>query len=165
MSCDTLSDLMDTYSCTLKLDAPPTSVYSALSTHAGLTGWWTEDCEIDPTPGGQATFRFGKTHKTFRIESLTPGQKVVWVCTDQYHHLPGLLKKTDEWVGTTINFSLSPVGDKATELTFIHEGLTPDLECYGICVAGWDHFLGNSLKQYVETGKGDPFNNRYPYSD
>lgn len=156
---------MDTYTCILKLNAPPEKVYAALSSQEGLTKWWTEDCEFEAAKDGIAIFRFGKTHCTFLIESMTPEKELVWRCTDQYQHLPGILNKTDEWVGTTVTFSLLPEGEATTELAFRHDGLTPNLECYGICAAGWDHFLGTSLKQFVETGKGDPFNNQYPYSD
>ncbi len=42
------------------------------------------------------------------------------------------------------------------QLSFVHKGLTPDLNCYEICDAGWTHFIINSLKQYLETGTGNP---------
>ena len=34
-------------------------------------------------------------------------------------------------------------------LHFRHQGLTPDLECYDMCDAGWTYYLG-SLVSYVE---------------
>lgn len=42
------------------------------------------------------------------------------------------------------------------ELSFTHKGLTPNLNCYKICDAGWTHFIANSLKQYLETRIGTP---------
>ncbi len=49
---------------------------------------------------------------------------------------------TPEGVGTTI--------------TLTHEGLTPQLHCYETCNTAWDFFVLDSLKAYLETGKGDP---------
>ncbi|MDQ2874979.1 MAG: hypothetical protein M3Y33_09385 [Actinomycetota bacterium] len=39
---------------------------------------------------------------------------------------------------------------------FRHEGLSPQLECYDMCRAGWDQYLP-SLRDYLETGTGTPF--------
>ena len=30
---------------------------------------------------------------------------------------------------------------------------------------GWDHFIKTSLKNFVEQGKGEPYNDKYPYSE
>jgi len=156
---------MHDYTCTFTMQAPPARVYAALTTPDGLRGWWTEDCDVGAAVGDSATFRFGKTHKTFRIETLTPERMICWRCTEQYHHLPGILKKTDEWVGTRLRFALEPEGEGGTRLSFTHEGLVPTMECYAICQGGWDHFLKTSLKNFVERGKGEPYNDRYPYSE
>ena len=42
-----------------------------------------------------------------------------------------------------------------TRLTFTHEGLTPDVECYKACKPGWTHWITRSLFSYLTTGKGD----------
>jgi hypothetical protein len=46
--------------------------------------------------------------------------------------------------------------DQNTTVTFLHEGLNQNFECYTLCEAGWDQFLG-SLQAYLETGEGTPF--------
>jgi hypothetical protein len=61
---------------------------------------------------------------------------------------------TPDWVGTTIIFELEESGDGAT-IHFRHQGLTPGLECFDMCHAGWTHYVG-SLVAYVETGRGRP---------
>ncbi len=38
-------------------------------------------------------------------------------------------------------------------------GLVPTLECFEVCAQGWDYFFVNSLKQYLVTGEGSPFEN------
>jgi catechol 2,3-dioxygenase-like lactoylglutathione lyase family enzyme len=49
-----------------------------------------------------------------------------------------------------------PADGDATELHFRHHGLTPELGCIEECTRGWDHFLGTSLREYVEVGRGSP---------
>jgi hypothetical protein len=60
-----------------------------------------------------------------------------------------------EWAGTMVTFALDPAADGATTLRFTHAGLTPSLECFADCQAGWDHFLP-SLRDHVESGAGRP---------
>jgi hypothetical protein len=75
----------------------------------------------------------------------------------QHHHAPDALSKTDEWVGTSIDFHLHANENGSTNLHFEHRGLVPSLECFEICDRGWTHFLGTSLRGLVETGVGQPF--------
>jgi uncharacterized protein YndB with AHSA1/START domain len=142
------------YRCTLVLHAPRTVVYDALTTPAGLTGWWTTDADVATTAGSQIRFNWSPTdHTTFRIDRLTPPTTLAWTCIAQHDtNLP----HPDEWVGTTIGFELTD-HDDGTQLTFIHHGLTPHLDCYDVCHSGWDHFLDQSLRAYVETGHGTPW--------
>lgn len=46
--------------------------------------------------------------------------------------------------------------ETGSKVIFTHQGLVPELECFDVCQTGWDYFLG-SLKDYLETGKGNPF--------
>jgi hypothetical protein len=39
---------------------------------------------------------------------------------------------------------------------FTHIGLVPEYECYEACNQGWTHYIQNSLKSLIETGKGLP---------
>jgi len=63
-----------------------------------------------------------------------------------------------EWSGTRMIFDLAET-DGETQVTFTHEGLTPESECYKDCQPGWTHWIKNSLFAYLTTGKGD-FNQR-----
>jgi hypothetical protein len=65
----------------------------------------------------------------------------------------------DEWAGTKIRFDVSPAGTNTSTLAFQHEGLSPKLECYEQCEAGWDHSL-DSLVAFAECGEGAPFRGR-----
>jgi uncharacterized protein YndB with AHSA1/START domain len=139
------------------LDAPPHAVYAAVATAAGLRSWWTADCDVDERVGGRATFRFGRSENGMEILALIPDREVRWRCVRHHFHAPGQLERTDEWEGTTLVFRVGPGSAGGTDLAFEHQGLVPALECYPICEAGWRHWLGASLKSYVETGKGQPF--------
>jgi tartrate dehydratase alpha subunit/fumarate hydratase class I-like protein len=62
---------------------------------------------------------------------------------------------TEEWLGTRMEFDIVPNGT-GTELRFRHAGLTPQLECWDVCVAAWTYFLA-SIQTLAETGTGTPF--------
>ncbi|MEM7121384.1 MAG: SRPBCC domain-containing protein [Pseudomonadota bacterium] len=144
------------YEADVTLKARPSAVYAALATEDGIKGWWTTDCDVGSAVGDTATFRFGRTWNTVRIDRLEPNREVRWHVTGQYHHAPDHLTETSEWVGTAIVFTLTEAPDGDTLLRFRHDGLTPELECYDICDEGWTFFLKTSLAGLVEHGKGQP---------
>ena len=47
-------------------------------------------------------------------------------------------------------------GEYESTVTMLHEGLTPELECFEACEQGWNQYIGQSLKQYVTVGAGMP---------
>jgi len=144
------------YQCEVEIAAPAAAVFGAITTETGLKGWWTTTCQAGGGVGSRATFHFGKTYNIMLTEKLTPDREVVWKCLEQRHEAAGLNRK-DEWAGTRVKFKLVSRSAASTVLHFEHEGLTPQLECYQICEDGWGHFLKSSLKQLVETGKGEPY--------
>ena len=62
------------------------------------------------------------------------------------------LKNTKEWIGTRIVFEISKKGSQ-TQLTFTHEGLVPEIECYDSCAPAWSQYLQNKLLPLITTGK------------
>lgn len=146
---------MSHYEQSLLIEAKTDAVYAALTTPGGLRGWWTEDCDVATVVGGTHEFRFGPHYKQFRIETLEPDAEVRWLCTVAHLDVDSFSRK-DEWVGTRIVFRLSASGQGQTRLDLEHLGLVPEFECYEICAGGWKQFL-ESLQQYVETGRGKPF--------
>jgi uncharacterized protein YndB with AHSA1/START domain len=146
---------MKNYQSNISLSAPASSVYKALTTQSGIRGWWTVSCDAGIAVGEQITIRFGQTFKVMRIESLRPEAEVRWRVTDAQLDVPGL-KRTKEWIGTTIVFNIMIQSPLVTSLQLEHIGLTPQVECYNLCSQGWGQFLG-SPKSYVETGTGAPY--------
>ncbi len=139
----------------LILTAPAANVYEALTTQTGLRSWWTTTCDVGTGVGAQTTIRFGSTVKVLRIEALVPPTDIQWRVTQAHLDVPGLTH-TSEWTGTTICFQVRPQSETQSRLQLTHIGLTPQVECFELCSAGWRQFLC-SLKNYVESGVGAPY--------
>jgi uncharacterized protein YndB with AHSA1/START domain len=104
----------------LTINAAPAKVYEALTHAKHIAGWWTPDCTADQKVGGVARFEFkGPTGKLdgyseMRIERLVPGKLVEWKCVDQKYG------SSNDWIGTTVRFQLSPSAQSGTDLNFVH---------------------------------------------
>lgn len=132
------------------IKAPIQKVYEALSTVAGIAGWWTTDTsgvsEIEKT----IIVRFRNLEGTelgsmnMRVKALEPDQKVHWKFTDG----------PAEWIDTDVVFDLE-TQDDFTIVLFSHENWRDEVEFKSHCSMKWAVFL-LSLRQYVETGIGQP---------
>jgi uncharacterized protein YndB with AHSA1/START domain len=125
--------------------AAPDDVFSALTDIDALTNWWA------PAAGGAKagdTLRFlmGDAEVVMQVVQAERPSHVRWnvlVC-----------EPAADWVGTSITFDIEAV-DTGSQLHFQHHGLTPSLECFEMCHAGWTKYLA-SLVQYVDSGTGYP---------
>jgi uncharacterized protein YndB with AHSA1/START domain len=141
------------YSRELRIEASCDRAFEAIATIEGLRGWWTPLVTGSHAPRGTIRLEFEgmEEHIDIRVNVADRPSKVEW----------SILEHTslDEWSGTKVHFQLSPEGTNACRLAFRHEGLSPKLECYDDCEAGWDHFL-ESLVGLAERGRGAPFRSR-----
>jgi uncharacterized protein YndB with AHSA1/START domain len=132
----------------VRIQAPVSKVYEALTRQAGYRGWWNAVGEVAESAGGEAKLRFVKdgtpVNMRFRIDEMKPNQSVRWTCVA--HDL-------EDWVGTTLKWQLKEVGD-AVLVSFEHAGWKG--EAPDVVAQGWKHFAA-SLKSYVETGTGQPW--------
>ncbi len=135
--------------------SPASTVYEALTTQRGIRNWWTETAEVGTQVGDTIVVNFGSTFKRMKIDKLRTCEEVCWSVTDARLDVPGL-SRSDEWIGTRIQFLLMPLEGNSTTLQLEHFGLTPSIECFDLCSQGWAHFI-QSLKDYCETGRGTPF--------
>jgi uncharacterized protein YndB with AHSA1/START domain len=134
-------------------DTSPEDVFRALTTTEGLAAWWTRDTTGDALPGGTVAFRFGEVGGfDMKVLDAAP-EHVLWEVIDG----------PEEWVGTTIGWDISTVGDY-TIVLFKHEGWREQVEFMNHCSTKWALFL-MSLKQYVETGTGAPHPDDVQISD
>ena len=138
---------MEGFSAVKTFASSPDAVLAALQSTEAISAWWGP-ATGSAVEGGKfrADFGQGRYHEIV-VSSLQP-RRVEWTSASAPHH-------HGEWEGTTMLFQLEPQG-AGTELSFRHAGLTPELECYGNCSAGWTQVLA-SLVSYVDTGTGHPF--------
>lgn len=130
----------------LLIEVPVETVYGALTTQKGLSGWWTPETIAKPEVGSVSRFAFGPTYfKEMKVTELKPYSSVKWLC----------LKAFDEWIGTTISFELEP-HRKGSILSFQHDGWAAFTLEFAGCSFDWALFL-RSLKLLCETGKGVPY--------
>lgn len=87
----------------------------------------------------------GVHNTTQQLTELVPGKKIAWLVTSANL---SFLKQPDEWLDTKFYFELSGAGDK-TRITFVHEGLQPEIECYDSCSGGWTQYLSR-LEQKLQ---------------
>ena len=123
-----------------------------------IAKWWTKPDQPLQTVGDRAKFTFppGKSYWTFEATNLQQDRLVEMRCVDAMHIHEGQPKEIEkEWLGTVVIWKLSSDGDETT-IDFEHIGLVPELNCYGVCEAGWDLFFVASLKEYLNTGVGHP---------
>lgn len=144
---------MNNFNTVINLNASREKVFHAL-TH-GIASWWTEMFEDSADKHDSIfTVRFGENvYKTMRVE-LVNDSKIIWHVTDSLINVPGLTNQR-EWIGTSIVWEIMPHVPGA-QLKLTHIGLQPNIECYAICISGWQQFT-DSLKSFLETGTGSPF--------
>lgn len=139
------------YTATLLVSKSPQEVYTAAS---NFRGWWSEEIE-GPTDVLNETFfyHYKDIHlcKMKLVEAL-PGKRLVYLVTENEFNF---IKDKSEWVNTTLIFDIAAEGTQ-TKITFTHEGLVPAYECYPVCNEAWTGYITQSLKDYIETGKGHP---------
>jgi uncharacterized protein YndB with AHSA1/START domain len=134
------------YRADLTISAPLASVFAAVSSVEGLSGWWTTDTSGSPESGGELRFTFTDGAAVMRVDERTPTLEQ-WMCLGH--------SGQPEWEHTTVTFQLTELAPAVTRLQFTHNGLRPQLDCYGQCSAGWNYLMG-SLASYAETGNGHP---------
>jgi hypothetical protein len=145
---------MENFTKTIHFQTTENTVYDALTN--SIPKWWTEMFDgVSNEQGKTFTIRFGSNvFKTMLIEGLVPKKKVVWKVIDSLIDIPDLKHKT-EWIDTEIVWELSSTQNQ-TSLHLTHIGLTPQVECFNICEAGWHNFT-DSLTEFINTGIGRPY--------
>lgn len=138
------------YANSVTVRAPRERVFDALTTPAGLRGWWTTRVSGSATSGGEVRLEFEGMDEyiVLRVDVATRPSLVRWTCV--------VHTSLREWDGTTLTFDISGDASDVCKLNFKHIGLTPKLDCYDDCKLGWEYFLA-SLVAYVENGQGTPF--------
>jgi uncharacterized protein YndB with AHSA1/START domain len=137
----------DTIELTKRIQAPPETVFRALTDAGELTKWFPSSAESDPRPGGAFTYKYefddsSKNHvMTNKYEDVTPSRRVSYPW------------KTPHGM-THVEFTLES-RDGETELRLVHSGWRESddwQQSKEMHREGWGFFLDN-LKSYLERGE------------
>lgn len=128
------------------------AVHDALTTHAGLTGWWSSRVEMPASEGDPIKVSFPDMPFTWdmRVTESSP-DRVAWHCVGG----------PPPWIDTDVTFVLAPGPDgtgtgRRTRILFDHTGFAEAGEMYRIVTFGWGQVLAH-LARYLESGKAAPF--------
>ena len=144
----------DDYTYEMQVRVPLAQAVEAVTDDAVISRWWTavtrserHGDEVRLFVGADAPFVF------FTVDHAPDTGVVTWTVT--------ACAVMADWVGTRPSFLVQPSDDGTCSIEFRHIGLTPTLECFDQCRAGWNHFMP-SLHQFLETGVGRPNEPRDP---
>jgi uncharacterized protein YndB with AHSA1/START domain len=134
----------------IEINAPADPIVEALDTAEGIAGWWTPTVEFSGGVGSVMQPSFAQAPLPFQltVEEVS-AQRVRWSSTGDF---------PPHWVGTTITWTLNPEND-GTLVHFSHDGWANDEGAFPSSALTWGQLMG-SLKQYVETGTGQPLPGR-----
>lgn len=137
------------FTTTILVDQTPKEVFEAVK---NPQKWWPG--EIAGKSGkvdDEFTYRYEDLHYSLqKVVEMVPDQKVTWLVTESTLSFTG---DVNEWTGTKIVFEISTEGDK-TRLNFTHQGLVPEIECFGACSGAWTQIIRQSLYSLITTGHG-----------
>src|SRR5260370_32642816 len=135
------------YQSTKTFESTPGAVFDALTSADAIASWWAP-ATGSGAGGGEITVMFGGQEVRIRVDDAEHPVRVCWTVL--------ISEPLPDWAGTTITFGIAPAGDGGAVLHFTHHGLTPQLECYSMCRAGWTQYLA-SLVDYVDRDGGNAF--------
>ncbi len=137
------------FTTTILVDNSPKEVFKAIN---NVRGWWQGEIEGNTSQlDDEFTYRMEEFHiSTQKIIEIIPNEKVVWLVTESKLNF---IKNKSEWTNSKIIFEISEINNK-TQLRFTHQGLVPQIECYGACSNAWSQLVQKSLFSLITTGKG-----------
>jgi uncharacterized protein YndB with AHSA1/START domain len=116
---------------TVGINATAPSVYAALTTKAGLAGWWTEQVTGDPNAGGVLQFCFDSHGRNdMKVLELVQNRHIAWEC----------VAGAPEWIATRITFDLKE-NDGETKVLFAQRGWREQVEFMHYCSTKWAVYL------------------------
>ena len=139
------------YSTSITVNATAKEAFKSINS---VSKWWTENLQGESKKlNDEFTVRFGEVHvSTQKLVEFIPNEKVVWLVTDSNLNFT---KNKQEWTGTKVSFEITEKDNK-TQIRFTHLGLVPAYECFDACSNAWGDYINNSLRNLINTGKGEP---------
>lgn len=126
----------------------PAAAYAALTTHDGITGWWTSRAEVPGADVGDVlkmSFPDAPITWDMRVAAADAPARVEWNCVGGP---PG-------WPGTGVRWMIEKT-DAGVVVRLDHTGFPSVDDMFRIVTVGWAQML-LSLKAYLESGHRKPF--------
>lgn len=143
---------MKGHSISIEVTAKPQEVFDYVN---DVANWWVREVVGTSTEfegkssklDDEFILRHGDNHYSkHKLIEIIPDKKIVWLVTDS--RLNWIKGNKQEWTGTKMIFEIIPKEQK-TVLVFTHEGLVPQLECYGHCVNFWERVIKEWLFNFM----------------
>jgi hypothetical protein len=136
---------------TIRVERGPDDAFRGIT---DARGWWSQEIEgATDEVGAEFDYHFKDVHRCrIRVTELVPGRKVAWLVLDNHFDF---VQNQSEWKGTEIVFDIAEK-DGGTEVVFTHSGLLPQFECYDVCSNAWGGYIGGSLRNLIDSGRGAP---------
>lgn len=134
----------------ITIEATPQEVFDAVN---NVRGWWSENIEGSTSQlNDEFSYHYQDVHRcSIKITEMQDNAKVVWYVLDNHFKFT---TDESEWKDTKVIFEIAEKDGK-TQLKFTHQGLVPSYECYQVCHDAWTHYIQDSLKMLITTGKGN----------
>ena len=143
-----LANAGDDYTYEMQVHVPRPEIIEALTDDAAISRWWTAVTRSERDGNDVRLFvRDNAPFVFFTVEHAPETGEVIWTVKE--------CAVQADWVGTAPSFSVQQNDDGTCTIAFRHVGLSPAVECFDQCRAGWNHFMP-SLHQFLETGVGRP---------
>lgn len=139
------------FTTTITVDATPRDAFGAIN---DVAGWWGQITGSTTAVGDEFVYLVPGVHYCgFRVAEVVSERRIAWLVTGSYLDV---VDEKQEWTGTTVRFDIDE-DDEGARITFTHEGLRPEDECYDVCSNAWGMYVNGSLKAFIETGEGKPY--------
>jgi hypothetical protein len=136
---------MKDFTASFRVNQTPEEVFAAI---IDVRSWWSGYYEEEIIGNSEKlndefSFRAGGDvhYSVQRLIEVIPNRKIVWQIMES---ALSFLEHKSEWTGTKVIFEISEMDGK-TQLTFTHQGLTTESECYEACAPAWSQYLQNKL--------------------
>ena len=128
--------MTDDLTYTFTVPQTPAEAFAAI---CDVRAWWSGDIEgrTDVSGPSGATGCPDIHFSAFRITELVPDRSVAWLTTERLADV----HRGPQGVGRH-HAPLRPAADRGgTQVRFTHEGLVPQVECYGVCRVAWGEYV------------------------
>jgi uncharacterized protein YndB with AHSA1/START domain len=132
------------------VDADEQTLYDAVASTEGVTGWWSSQTEGPEGMDSVMKVSFPDAPITFdfKVVEDSPNERVQWKC----------LQGPPEWVGTDVSFDIEKGDDGNRSVLFRHDGWKTTDESFPFIAYSWAQILPR-LKELVESGNRNPYFN------